>query len=1144
MKRNQWYLKLNALIGIGLLSLLGCSYLPLSSDDTTTEKVTTQDTVTEEILGEFQTALVAAVPAATSASSKVSPNLKSRGVKHEGEVTNLTEEDIPLIIDAARKQAALDGVDGDNVDITEIIPSLIAGIADGLDESIDLSVSEKVDGLNVAAESALRSVATRQDETYIPLDSRPEGTTDDSAAAMANIISGSCISHLPNLGVKTSELANNAGLIASKIVEKISLIVSVPEQASNVINQIAKGSSKGMDISGFTAADTQSIIGGISKGMIAGLANINTSKLPIKPADYAGISENMQRGIAKGLSGYTNASFKPDDVQKITSESFNQMMEGFSQVKTEGFTFDHINAISQQASSAIMGSVGTYFPSFNQEDFSSISKGFMGGTLQSIDHFSSRSDYSGEAVINYASSMMAGFTVGAAQIARVREFDPAKSQSILDAGMTGYVQGTNNISTLDTAYLPKLIGSGAQAYTGAIGNFIEAAGYSQDYMSGFITKGAEGFVSNIGEIHRSNYTVAANVSEIVNSVSKYGSQGLQNLGISADKVNNYMQSMSQGVSSNIAAIRIDGSALNSSDAQKALEYSSSGFTSSLAVFQNTFQSRGEVFDISAAQNFVAAGQVEGSKVLVSAYNFSQNDITSRIQGGIQSGAIGYFDVSSSLASNLSSYYSQYVAIPPPVYTAPIYNTPIYTAASSGGSASGSSSSGAPLILSSSPLSNAIDVALDSVININFSVPMDVASLNNTNISFYETYSNPRADISAQYSATPTRDGVLITPPAAGGLRNNISYTVIIGIGVKSSDGIACAAPQSITFTTIASYSSGCTAASGPACGGSSGGSLPTETSCGDNIDNDNDGRIDCQDSDCSVYPTCAPASGGAAGGSSGGSSPTETSCGDNIDNDNDGRIDCQDSDCSAYPTCAPASPPPAGGGAAGGSSPSVMTTSPLSGATNVDPALALSITFSGAMDPTTLNSSNIILSPTNSPPGMGSMQAQYSPMPDGSRVNITPSSALGASTGYTVLITTSVKSVGGTALASSYSFNFTTSNGGAAAPPPPAPPPPSPPAGLSMSTNISPTGLPRDANIVLSFAGETIGCATVSSSNIYISNVTASLTCDAAMNRITLDPASTLPANSTFGLTIGSGITSTAGTVLSPQTITFTTGAN
>ena len=66
----------------------------------------------------------------------------------------------------------------------------------------------------------------------------------------------------------------------------------------------------------------------------------------------------------------------------------------------------------------------------------------------------------------------------------------------------------------------------------------------------------------------------------------------------------------------------------------------------------------------------------------------------------------------------------------------------------------------------------------------------------------------------------------------------------------------------------------------------------SETSCTDGSDNDCDGAIDCDDSDCSSDPACdTPCD------------TSETSCTDGSDNDCDGAIDCDDSDCSADPAC-------------------------------------------------------------------------------------------------------------------------------------------------------------------------------------------------------------------------------------------------
>jgi hypothetical protein len=60
-----------------------------------------------------------------------------------------------------------------------------------------------------------------------------------------------------------------------------------------------------------------------------------------------------------------------------------------------------------------------------------------------------------------------------------------------------------------------------------------------------------------------------------------------------------------------------------------------------------------------------------------------------------------------------------------------------------------------------------------------------------------------------------------------------------------------------------------------------------ELNCVDGIDNDQDGDLDCDDSDCATSLACLP----------------ETACDDGLDNDADGDIDCLDSDCNTDPSC-------------------------------------------------------------------------------------------------------------------------------------------------------------------------------------------------------------------------------------------------
>jgi Sulfatase-modifying factor enzyme 1 len=63
-----------------------------------------------------------------------------------------------------------------------------------------------------------------------------------------------------------------------------------------------------------------------------------------------------------------------------------------------------------------------------------------------------------------------------------------------------------------------------------------------------------------------------------------------------------------------------------------------------------------------------------------------------------------------------------------------------------------------------------------------------------------------------------------------------------------------------------------------------------EEYCSDNIDNDGDGAVDCDDSGCFGQPHCMAETG-------------QFKCSDNIDNDSDQLIDCDDPDCSGEVIC-------------------------------------------------------------------------------------------------------------------------------------------------------------------------------------------------------------------------------------------------
>ncbi len=72
------------------------------------------------------------------------------------------------------------------------------------------------------------------------------------------------------------------------------------------------------------------------------------------------------------------------------------------------------------------------------------------------------------------------------------------------------------------------------------------------------------------------------------------------------------------------------------------------------------------------------------------------------------------------------------------------------------------------------------------------------------------------------------------------------------------------------------------------------GTVGCDAACGDGVDNDRDGRIDCADSDCVGAADCGVPIYGIA---------YETDCDDDLDNDSDNAVDCADQDCINAPNC-------------------------------------------------------------------------------------------------------------------------------------------------------------------------------------------------------------------------------------------------
>lgn len=102
--------------------------------------------------------------------------------------------------------------------------------------------------------------------------------------------------------------------------------------------------------------------------------------------------------------------------------------------------------------------------------------------------------------------------------------------------------------------------------------------------------------------------------------------------------------------------------------------------------------------------------------------------------------------------------------------------------------------------------------------------------------------------------------------------------------------------------------------------------------------------------------------------------------------------------------------------------PTVVSTSPLAGATDAPVTAAVTVTFSEAMDAATVN----FLTMTLKGPQNNAIDASVSYDATSKQARLTPSSQLGFNTPYTVTVSTGVRDAWGNALAAPYVFGFTT----------------------------------------------------------------------------------------------------------------------
>jgi len=214
--------------------------------------------------------------------------------------------------------------------------------------------------------------------------------------------------------------------------------------------------------------------------------------------------------------------------------------------------------------------------------------------------------------------------------------------------------------------------------------------------------------------------------------------------------------------------------------------------------------------------------------------------------------------------------------------------------------------------------------------------------------------------------------------------------------------------------------------------------------------------------------------------------------------------------------------------------PTVTSTIPLNGATNVPLNQLVSATFSEPMNPATINSTNFTLTSTAG----GTVAGIVAYAAVGNTLLFTPAANLAADTLYTATITTGVKDLSGNALATAYTWTFTTLTTVNT----------TPPELVSTDPVSGATNVPINQAVTATFS-EAMNPLTISTSTFTLVgpgsvSIGGTVAYDAVNFIATFTPTTNLLASTYYTATI-SGATNLTGNPLSggvPNPWTFQTG--
>ncbi len=206
--------------------------------------------------------------------------------------------------------------------------------------------------------------------------------------------------------------------------------------------------------------------------------------------------------------------------------------------------------------------------------------------------------------------------------------------------------------------------------------------------------------------------------------------------------------------------------------------------------------------------------------------------------------------------------------------------------------------------------------------------------------------------------------------------------------------------------------------------------------------------------------------------------------------------------------------------------PTVLSVVPANSSVSVATGSKATITFSEAMDPTTISASTFTLK-------IGTMAVSGTVTYSGTTATFTPTQSLAASTVYSASLTTGAKDVAGNAIATAYSWSFTT-----AAQADVTPPTMSGNSPLNNATSVAVN------SVVTATFSESMNSTTISSTSFTLKQGTTSVTGTVSYTgtTATFTPGAALAGNTLYTATITTAAKDMAGNALASNvTWSFTT---